>query len=119
MVHRLSFSPTSNPIITTSPVKIPIKLMTTCSFVNAERLENITVPPALSQSQCLSRCCLLTFEKHQQVGIDHVCIRSWHSVRETFVGFQYRALHQPRAQWRGVSIRNDLVIIAMHYQSRH
>ena len=77
------------------PGLFPIKPMITCSLVNGERLENMTVASGdCPQNHCLRRYCLLTFEKRQQVGIDRVGVGRWHAVRETLVGFQYRALHQ-------------------------
>ena len=61
----------------------------------------------------------LRLNEFEQIGIDLIRIRRRHAVRETLVGFQYRALHQLGAQRAGGSIRDDLVIIAMHDQSRH
>src|ERR1700722_13495651 len=86
------------------------------------------------QSQCfrkdnpLQGCCkgkateawsYLRLDEFEQIGIDLIRIRCRHTVRETLVGFQHRALHQLDGEWARVSIRDDLVIIAMHDQSRN
>src|SRR5260370_1550872 len=71
------------------------------------------------QGRLSSSRCFLALNESEQIGIDLICIRSWHAVRETLIGFQYRALHQLSAQRGGVGIGDDLVIVAMHDQSWH
>ncbi|MCU1266849.1 MAG: hypothetical protein JWM21_3167 [Acidobacteria bacterium] len=63
--------------------------MTKCTMVKVTR----TLIAGRNESEqtrakSLSAVLTLRLYEFEQVGIDLVCIRGWHAVRETFVGFQ-------------------------------
>src|SRR6266567_1045131 len=61
----------------------------------------------------------LALDESQQVGVDRVRVRGWHSVREIFICLESGVLQQFCRQGRGISVGNDLIILAMHYQNWH
>ena len=58
-------------------------------------------------------------EELQKVGIDRLCMRGRHAVREVFVGLEPPVLQQFGRQWSGCDVGNDLIVLAVHHQHRH
>jgi hypothetical protein len=50
----------------------------------------------------------------EQVGVDGLSLGGGHAVREAVVGLERPVLHELRGQRRGVGIRHDLVVVAVH-----
>src|SRR6266850_3147899 len=73
-------------------------------------------PLSLRANPCSDCCGHLPFDERQQVGIDLVCIGSWHAVRETRIELRRGVFEQLCRQWTSICERHDLVILAMHHQ---
>ena len=63
-------------------------------------------------------CKALRFQEVQQVGVYGIGLGCGHAVRKALVGFQCAILEQLCRQWPRISVRHDLVVIAMHHQDR-
>jgi hypothetical protein len=59
------------------------------------------------------------FDKGKQVGIDHIGMSGEHAVGITLVKFQGSVFEQFDGFERRIGDRHDLVVVAMHDQSRH
>ena len=55
----------------------------------------------------------------QQVGIDQVCMRGRHPVRQAGVGFKRPMLQKLDGPCSGRGERANLVVLAMHHQDRN
>src|SRR5580698_8340097 len=76
-------------------------------------------PRKAGLERSLRRRLLALLEKREQVGIDPVSIGCGHSVWETWIHDQLRPLNDLcRHSTRGVD-RHDLIVVAMHDESRY
>ncbi len=58
-------------------------------------------------------------DKCKQVGVDRVCLRRGHAVRETLVRFQRAVLKQLCRERPSIGIRHDLIVVAVHDEHWH
>src|SRR3984957_12527552 len=61
----------------------------------------------------------LRLYEFKKIGIDLVCMRGRHPVRQTLVNLQRTVLQELGSQRACVGERHDLVILAMHHQNRN
>src|SRR5579862_3222010 len=66
---------------------------------------------------CTSR--LLGADEGKEIGVYLFTLSSTHPVWEAPVGLQRPVLHELGAQWTGIRIGNNLIIVPVHDQSRH
>ena len=57
-------------------------------------------------------------DERQEISVDRLGFCGRHAVWEALVGFQRAILQQFGAQRRGVGVRHDLIIVAMHHKGR-
>src|SRR2546425_1952744 len=81
------------------------------------------VPPIttifISDLSLLSQRAGSALDEGEKVGIDHVGVRRAHAMRELLVDLQGTLLEEFRGEHRGISDRDDLVVVAMHDERRH
>src|SRR5438128_4871119 len=88
----------------------PRVLATLASGLKAPRKRDLNCTHLLSGS-----CgCGAAFEKSEQVGVDCAGFGCGHAMREALVGFQCAVLQQFCGERRGVGVRDDLVVVAVH-----
>src|SRR5271168_53190 len=61
----------------------------------------------------------LGLDKGQNVGIDNIGMNRKHAVRVPRIDLESRVLDQLRLKQDGVLVRYDLIVIALHHQSRN
>src|SRR5215471_491643 len=84
------------------------------------RCENWKWWPAVDRARARPMACdPLTLDEGQQVRVDGLGLCRRHAVRKTPVGFQGAILQKFGRQRSGGRVRNDLVVVAMHYQDRY
>src|SRR5262249_17718852 len=66
-----------------------------------------------------SRPCRSALYESEKLGIDHVGVCRTHAVWEPLVDLESPLPQQFRGERRGISDRDDLVVVAMHDERRH
>ena len=67
----------------------------------------------------LRRCLLALLEKLKQIGVDLVCVRRRHAMREAWIHLQLGTLNNLcRHSTRRID-RHDLIVVAVHDKRRY
>src|SRR6185312_2609390 len=93
--------------------------VTPASMRHSRRTPCPTMPVAPNRMAFMSGELRSSLDEGEQIGVDRGRFRGRHAVRKALVGLQRAVLQKLRRQRRGVGVRHDLVVIAVHDKHRH